>query len=72
MNAGDRGDLLREAKRVLEAEARAVEALAHRVGESFIRAVELLAESQGRIIVSGIGKSGIIGRKIAATLTSTG
>ena len=72
MNAGDRGDFLKEAKRVLQAEARAVAELADRVGESFIRAVEVLAGAQGRIIVSGIGKSGIIGRKIAATLTSTG
>jgi len=72
MNAHDAGDLIREAKRVLAAEARAVEAIADRIGENFIRAVELLAEAQGRIIVSGIGKSGIIGRKIAATLTSTG
>jgi len=72
VNTHDRGDLLREAKRVLAVEARAVERLGERVGDSFIRAVEILAEAQGRIIVSGIGKSGIIGRKIAATLTSTG
>jgi len=72
MNARDAGDLLREAKRVLMAEARAVEAISERVGENFIRAVEILAGTEGRIIVSGIGKSGIIGRKIAATLTSTG
>jgi arabinose-5-phosphate isomerase len=72
MNAHDAGDLLREGKRVLAAEARAVEAISERIGEDFIRAVEILAGAQGRIIVSGIGKSGIIGRKIAATLTSTG
>jgi len=72
VNAHDRGDLLREARRVLGTEARAVERLVDRVGDSFVRAVEILADAQGRIIVSGIGKSGIIGRKIAATLTSTG
>ncbi len=72
MNSQNEGDLLKEAKRVLEVEARAVGALAGRVGENFIRAVEVLAGAQGRVIVSGIGKSGIIGRKIAATLTSTG
>jgi arabinose-5-phosphate isomerase len=49
-----------------------VEALSRRVGPEFIGAVELLADARGRIIVSGIGKSGIVGRKIAATLTSTG
>lgn len=72
MNAHDPGELLREAKRVLDAEARAVETLAGRLGAEFVRAVEVLAAAEGRIIVSGIGKSGIVGRKIAATLTSTG
>ena len=72
MNAYDAGDLLREGQRVLAAEARAVWAISERIGESFVRAVEVLAQAKGRIIVSGIGKSGIIGRKIAATLTSTG
>jgi len=72
MNANDSTELLREGRRVLATEARAVEALSHRLGDEFVRAVELLAGAKGRIIVSGIGKSGIIGRKIAATLTSTG
>jgi arabinose-5-phosphate isomerase len=61
-----------EARRVLEVEGRAVLALADRIDPDFVKAVELLAEAQGRVIVSGIGKSGIIGRKISATLTSTG
>jgi arabinose-5-phosphate isomerase len=64
--------LLREARRVLEAESRAVAALSLRLGQPFVEAVELLAGARGRVIVSGIGKSGIVGRKIAATLTSTG
>ena len=72
MNAEDTADLLNEGRRVLATEARAVEALSHRLGPEFVRAVELLAGAPGRIIVSGIGKSGIVGRKIAATLTSTG
>jgi len=72
MNANDSTELLREGRRVLATEARAVEALSHRLGDEFVRAVELLAGAKGRVIVSGIGKSGIIGRKIAATLTSTG
>ena len=72
MNANDSTELLREGRRVLATEARAVEALSHRLGDEFVRAVEVLAGAKGRIIVSGIGKSGIIGRKIAATLTSTG
>jgi arabinose-5-phosphate isomerase len=72
MNASTSDDLLREARRVLAAEGRAIEGLASRLGSDFVRAVEILAETRGRVIVSGIGKSGIIGRKIAATLTSTG
>ncbi len=64
--------LLGEARRVLQVEARSVERLAERVGEDFQAAVMLLAGCDGRVIVSGIGKSGIIGRKMAATFTSTG
>ncbi len=66
------GSVLDEARRVLRAEARAVEALVERVGADFERAVELMAKTRGRVIVSGIGKSGIVARKIASTLTSTG
>lgn len=72
MDGKEREDLLREARRVLEAESQAIAALHRRVGSEFVEAVELLAGARGRVIVSGIGKSGIIGRKIAATLTSTG
>jgi arabinose-5-phosphate isomerase len=53
-------------------EAAAVAALESRLGEQFVRAVDSIHHATGRVIVSGIGKSGIIGRKIAATLTSTG
>ncbi len=72
MNADDAAELLQEGRRVLAVEARALESLSQRLGHEFVRAVELLAGASGRIIVSGIGKSGIVGRKIAATLTSTG
>jgi arabinose-5-phosphate isomerase len=57
---------------VLEIEAAAVAALAGRLDEAFERAVELILTCKGRIIVSGIGKSGHIARKFAATLASTG
>jgi len=57
---------------VLEQEAAAVAALARRLGDSFADAVNLLAARHGRVVVSGVGKSGAIARKIAATLTSTG
>lgn len=57
---------------MLRVEAAAVAALEERLGESFLEACRLLADTPGRVIVSGIGKSGIVARKIAATLTSTG
>ncbi|MET0395306.1 MAG: KpsF/GutQ family sugar-phosphate isomerase [Longimicrobiaceae bacterium] len=63
---------LEHARRVIRMEAEAVAALEGRVGDAFAGAVEAILASRGRVIVSGIGKSGIVGRKIAATLTSTG
>jgi arabinose-5-phosphate isomerase len=60
------------AREVLQIEARAVEALAQRLDASFNRAVELILQCRGRVVVSGMGKSGHIGSKIAATLASTG
>jgi len=60
------------ARRVLTIEARAIEALAERLDESFDRAVEAIVANPGRVVVTGMGKSGIICQKIAATLSSTG
>jgi arabinose-5-phosphate isomerase len=60
------------ARRVLETEAAAILALVPRIDERFVRAVEMLQVCRGRVILTGMGKSGIICRKIAATLTSTG
>jgi arabinose-5-phosphate isomerase len=60
------------ARRVLQAEAAAILALVERLDGAFERAVALLLECRGRVIVSGIGKSGIICQKIAATFSSTG
>ena len=65
-------DLIEEARRVLGVEARAVERVASRIDESFIKAVERITCCNGRVIVTGMGKSGIVGKKIAATLSSTG
>jgi arabinose-5-phosphate isomerase len=65
-------EILERGRRVLRLEAEAVSGTERRLDESFARAVRLLAGCQGRVIVSGVGKSGLIGRKIAATLTSTG
>lgn len=59
-------------RQVLEIEAAAVAALARRIGPEFCAAVALILESRGRVVVSGIGKSGHIARKLAATFASTG
>lgn len=59
-------------KRVIRIELQALQAVESRLGDNFIKAVNLILESQGRVIVTGMGKSGLIGRKIAATLASTG
>ncbi|MGH7657125.1 MAG: KpsF/GutQ family sugar-phosphate isomerase [Gemmatimonadales bacterium] len=61
-----------QGRRVLALEAAELQACAGRLGEEFSRAIDLLAGARGRVIVSGVGKSGLIARKIAATLTSTG
>ncbi len=60
------------ARRVLEVEARAILDLVPRLGEAFDRAVETLFACKGRVVVTGMGKSGLIGGKIAATFSSTG
>ncbi len=70
--APDATALLDEGRRVLRLEARSVEALVDRLGEAFVAACRLVADAEGRIVVSGLGKSGHVARKIAATLTSTG
>lgn len=64
--------LVDRGKRVLALEAAAVQRLADTLGPAFGRAIEILAKAKGRVIVSGVGKSGLIARKIAATFTSTG
>ncbi|HLG94625.1 MAG TPA: KpsF/GutQ family sugar-phosphate isomerase [candidate division Zixibacteria bacterium] len=69
---GPASSILKFARRVIELEARAVAQLANRLDGQFERAVELLLKCKGRVIVTGLGKSGIVGRKIAATLSSTG
>lgn len=60
------------ARNVLETEARAISALASRLARPFVAAVELMLACRGRVVVAGIGKSGHIARKLAATLASTG
>ncbi len=69
---GAAGGDIDEARRVLGIEARALDALAESLDDDFVAAVGTLAETRGRVVVTGMGKSGHIGRKIAATMASTG
>lgn len=64
--------IIERGRRVLRLEQEALAGVEERLGDSFAAAVTMIAESRGRVIVTGVGKSGLIGRKIAATLTSTG
>ena len=65
-------EIVERGRRVLRMEREAIQESEARIDERFAKAVDILARSTGRAIVSGVGKSGLIGRKIAATLTSTG
>jgi arabinose-5-phosphate isomerase len=68
----DRQDVLARAREVLEIESAAVAGLVDRLGDDFIRAVELIADCKGRLVVTGMGKSGSVGRKLAGTFSGTG
>jgi arabinose-5-phosphate isomerase len=67
-----RKDIIAAGREVLRIEARAVESLIDRLDQNFAKAVDLLYKTRSRIIVIGMGKSGLVGRKIAATLASCG
>ncbi|HON60155.1 MAG TPA: KpsF/GutQ family sugar-phosphate isomerase [Smithella sp.] len=67
-----RQKIIKKAKEVLKIEAQSIARLMDKIDENFCRAVDWIARSKGRVIITGIGKSGLIGRKIVATLTSTG
>src|SRR5438132_4488411 len=72
MSRTEPSELAERGRRVLVLEADAIHRVAERLGPAFSAAVRLLEKATGRLIVSGVGKSGLIARKIAATLTSTG
>jgi arabinose-5-phosphate isomerase len=65
-------DIIAIGKKVLKTEAEAVSGLIERIDSRFERAVEMIFCSRGRVVVTGMGKSGLVGKKIAATLASTG
>ncbi|GAB4269353.1 MAG: KpsF/GutQ family sugar-phosphate isomerase [Candidatus Rifleibacteriota bacterium] len=64
--------ILDSAKRALQIEIEAIESAKSRLNENFVRAVNLILNSSGRLVVCGMGKSGLVGKKISATLSSTG
>ena len=65
-------DCIEKGREVIKIEAKAVKELENRINEDFEKAVNLIYNSSGRLIISGLGKSGLIGKKIAATFSSTG
>lgn len=65
-------NVIKRAKEVLEIEAQAIKLLKSRLGRDFIKAIELILKCKGRVVVSGMGKTGIIAQKFSATLASTG
>jgi len=72
MSSREVDNAVARAREVIRIEAGAVADLASRIGEEFARAVDLIRACRGRVIVTGVGKSGIVARKIVATLNSTG
>jgi len=63
---------IEKAKEVIRIEAEAVRSLENRIDHQFVKAIEILFQCKGRVVVTGMGKSGIIAKKICSTLTSTG
>ena len=72
MSQLNEAQIIEAARSAIETEGRAVSALADRVGKPFVEAVRLLLGLRGQVVVSGVGKSGAVGKKIAGTLSSTG
>ena len=68
----NKGSAIEVAKRVLKIEGDSLYALMDKIGDSFEKAVDLILQCKGKVVVTGIGKSGLICKKIASTLTSTG
>lgn len=65
-------EIINYAREVLETEAHGILSLIDKIDGNFVKLVDIIYESKGRVIISGIGKSGLVGRKIAATMSSTG
>ncbi|MCK4888406.1 MAG: SIS domain-containing protein, partial [Candidatus Aminicenantes bacterium] len=65
-------NMIETGKEVLEIEAGAISGSIKKLGQNFELAIEMMFKTKGRIVITGMGKSGLIGKKISATLTSTG
>ncbi len=65
-------DLIKLAQETFQIEANALTVAAKRLDQSFLDAIELIMETKGKLIITGVGKSGLVGAKIAATFASTG
>ncbi len=72
MKSSKKIDILKEAKKVLQIEARTLNKLVTHIDRQFLAAVDSILETKGKVVVTGIGKSGLVGQKIASTMTSTG
>jgi len=68
----DSVDIIDRGRRVVEIESKAIQNLVNKIDESFAQAVEMILNCKGRVVVTGMGKSGIVGKKIVATMNSTG
>ncbi|HFB83178.1 MAG TPA: SIS domain-containing protein, partial [Thermodesulfatator sp.] len=67
-----KGEILAKAKEVLAIEIEGLATIREKLGDEFVRAVEIILRAPGRVVITGMGKSGLIGRKIVATLASLG
>lgn len=72
MNSENNKTVIEQVKEVLNIEARGIMDLIERIGPEFEQAVDMILKSKGRVILTGMGKPGLVGRKISATLSSTG
>ncbi|MFH1519041.1 MAG: KpsF/GutQ family sugar-phosphate isomerase [Candidatus Omnitrophota bacterium] len=72
MRAIDKREVIKWAKEVLETEKKGIDNLARNLDESFLKVIETISNCRGRVVVTGMGKAGIIGQKFSATLSSTG
>ncbi|WP_419484041.1 SIS domain-containing protein, partial [Alistipes communis] len=72
MEQSKQNEILTVAREAIRTEADALEKMERSLDEHFVKAIEMILQSRGKLIITGMGKSGLIGRKMAATFASTG